>query len=303
MRKIGQLLKSKAKNPKSQIQNQLSQINDMNPTTVTTVTTKSPNTKSETKRKNPKLKKSKKKLLLSFCDTLTFRQAYPTFRRGCPSKNSNNSDQISKSQIQNQEKKSQIEKNTQKKKLLLLLCDTLTFRQAYPTFRHGRRFKNSNNSDQISKSQIQNQEKKSKIEKIKKSCYCCYATRSPFGKHTPPFGAAAPLRTVTTVAKSPNPKSKTKRKIPKSKKTQKKSCYCCYATRSPFGEHTPPFGTVAALTTVTTVTKSPNPKSKTQDSTSKIQRVTKIKNSSTPLLTHRSEGASVREFMVGPHFP
>ena len=43
--------------------------------------------KSKTKRKNPKLKKN---MLLLLCDTLTFRQAYPTFRHGCRSNSSNN---------------------------------------------------------------------------------------------------------------------------------------------------------------------------------------------------------------------
>ena len=38
-------------------------------------------------------------------------------------------------------------------------------------------------------------------------CYSCYATRSPFGKPTPPFATAAALTTVTTVPKIPNPKS------------------------------------------------------------------------------------------------
>ena len=45
--------------------------------------------------------------------------------------------------------------------LLLLLCDTLTFRQAYPTFRHVCRSNNSNNSDQKYQNQkIQNQKSK-----------------------------------------------------------------------------------------------------------------------------------------------
>ena len=48
--------------------------------------------------------------------------------------------------------------------MLLLLCDTLTFRQAYPTFRHGCRSNNSNNSDQ--KYQIK---KKRKIQIIPRS--------------------------------------------------------------------------------------------------------------------------------------
>ena len=50
---------------------------------------------------------------------------------------------------------------------------------------------------------------------------------------------------------------------PKIKKNENKKnlcCYCCYATRLPFSKATPPFGTAAALTTVTTVTKIPSPK-------------------------------------------
>ena len=43
-------------------------------------------------------------------------------------------------------------KTKKKPLLLLLLCDTLAFQQGYPTFRHGRRSNNSNNSDQDTKS-------------------------------------------------------------------------------------------------------------------------------------------------------
>ncbi len=119
------------------------------------------------------------------------------------------------------------QKKTQKLKsqkkhplLLLLLCDTLTFRQAYPTFWHGCRSNNSNNRHQ--KYQIQNPKprgKNPKFKKKQKTCYCCYATRSPFGKHTPPFGTAAALTTVTTVTK--NTKSKIQNEEKKIQKRKK----------------------------------------------------------------------------------
>ena len=71
-----------------------------------------------------------------------------------------------RTQIQNQEKKSK----KKLKKMLLLLCDTLTFRQAYPTFRHGCRSNNSNNSDQ--KYQIKKKKKNPNHPKIQKKTKC-----------------------------------------------------------------------------------------------------------------------------------
>ena len=133
-----------------------------------------------------------------------------------------------------------------------MLCDRLTFRQAYPTFRHGCRANNSNNSDQ--KYQIQNPKlPREKSPKLKKKCYlenklllisinftpknshsclkkwytmfsryCCPATLSPFGKHTPPFGTAAALTAVTTATKHTKSKIQNyqEKKNPKLKKTQ-----------------------------------------------------------------------------------
>ena len=68
-------------------------------------------------------------------------------------------DKIFKKNISTVSKNIKMEITKKKTLLILLLCDTLTFRQAYPTFRHGCRSNNSSNSDQNTKSKIKKKKK------------------------------------------------------------------------------------------------------------------------------------------------